>query len=380
MSSTQFKILTTHLDVPRKVCDLYQHVIKTCPFCNSTKPRPDTSRVSGQRAEELGDLIFLDRGSAKKMEVKPLDFWSFWIVWPHTWQHIHVRVPLHQKSFPNFMSGWTHSDESKGDLCRHGFPSPSWDAGILSSAWCEEISFRSTHCLAKSSLNWCSIVWKSFSRALMDTPSKNFGQDYSVTNHTCPVDAQGGDSENTQGNSEWQNAYGAGDGRKETKRSYGPSLPWIQNSWHPPTKQDLLNEEIQKLAMKTHLEVQQREGIRRESCWRIEICSSRSKSKTKSVLIGKMIRAKFSKDENLEIEIVDVNGPHGCYQNEYLHIQVHASRLRRPLDTVDLDGTSRLMWANTSTCVMAFLWGPNGCQGWRLLYQRNCEAFGQRSK
>ena len=30
-----------------------------------------------------------------------------------------------------------------------------------------------------------------------------------------------------------------------------------------PTKQDLLNEEIQKLAMKTHLEVQQREDIGR---------------------------------------------------------------------------------------------------------------------
>ena len=30
-----------------------------------------------------------------------------------------------------------------------------------------------------------------------------------------------------------------------------------------PTKKDLLNEEIQKLAMKTHLEVQQREDIRR---------------------------------------------------------------------------------------------------------------------
>ena len=29
-----------------------------------------------------------------------------------------------------------------------------------------------------------------------------------------------------------------------------------------PTKQDLLNEEIQKLAMKTHLEAQQREDIR----------------------------------------------------------------------------------------------------------------------
>ena len=31
-----------------------------------------------------------------------------------------------------------------------------------------------------------------------------------------------------------------------------------------PTNQDLLNEEIQQLAMKTHLEVQQREDIRRD--------------------------------------------------------------------------------------------------------------------
>ena len=48
-----------------KVYDLYQHVVKTCPFCNSSKPRPDRSRVSGLRAEELGDLIFLDHGSTK---------------------------------------------------------------------------------------------------------------------------------------------------------------------------------------------------------------------------------------------------------------------------------------------------------------------------
>ena len=46
--------------------DLHLHVVKTCPFCNSTKPRPDRSHVSGLRAEELGDLIFLDHGLKKK--------------------------------------------------------------------------------------------------------------------------------------------------------------------------------------------------------------------------------------------------------------------------------------------------------------------------
>ena len=39
--------------------------MKTCPFCNSTKPRPDRSRVSGRRADEFGDLIFFDHGSTK---------------------------------------------------------------------------------------------------------------------------------------------------------------------------------------------------------------------------------------------------------------------------------------------------------------------------
>ena len=63
MSSAQFKKRTTHLDIPGKVYDLYQHVVKTCPFCNSTKPRHDRSRVSGMRAEEFGDLLFLDQGS-----------------------------------------------------------------------------------------------------------------------------------------------------------------------------------------------------------------------------------------------------------------------------------------------------------------------------
>ena len=65
MSSAQFKRRTTHLHILGKVCDLYQHVVKTCPFCNWTNPRPDRTRVSGLKAEECGDLIFLDHGSTK---------------------------------------------------------------------------------------------------------------------------------------------------------------------------------------------------------------------------------------------------------------------------------------------------------------------------
>ena len=53
------------MDIPGKFSDLYQHVVKTCPFCSSVEPRPERSRVSGLGAEECGDLIFLDHGSAK---------------------------------------------------------------------------------------------------------------------------------------------------------------------------------------------------------------------------------------------------------------------------------------------------------------------------
>ena len=71
-----------------------------------------------------------------------------------------------------------------------------------------------------------------------------------------------------------------------------------------PTKQDLLDEEIlamdllheaiQKFAMKTHLEVQQREDIRRDLAERMKFCSSWPSCKR----TGMKIRAKSRKDGN----------------------------------------------------------------------------------
>ena len=101
ISSAHFKKRTTHLDIPGKVHDLYQHVVKTCPFCNSSKPRLDRSRVSGCRADEFGDLISWIL-ALQKLDSKPLDV-SF--VLDGATSH----VPLHQKSFPNSMSGWALS-------------------------------------------------------------------------------------------------------------------------------------------------------------------------------------------------------------------------------------------------------------------------------
>ena len=41
MSAAQFNKRTIHLDIPGRIYDLYQHVVKTCPFCSSTMPRLD---------------------------------------------------------------------------------------------------------------------------------------------------------------------------------------------------------------------------------------------------------------------------------------------------------------------------------------------------
>ena len=89
-----------------------------------------------------------------------------------------------------------------------------------------------------------------------------------------------------------------------------------------PSKQDLLNEENQKLAMKTHLEVQQREDIRRD-------LAERMKFVPPDLRVGKQMfcwREDPSKIQQgrqsgkwLKVEIIAVKGPHDCYQYWCLH-------------------------------------------------------------
>ena len=65
-----------------------------------------------------------------------------------------------------------------------------------------------------------------------------------------------------------------------------------------PTKQDLLNEEIQKLAMRIHLEVTQREDLRSDLAERIKFVLLGFRS-GKMCFTGKTIQTKFIKDGNL---------------------------------------------------------------------------------
>ena len=65
MSTLQFRRRTSHLGLPQRIYDKYDNIVKTCEYCNRHKPAPQRSRVSGLRAENFGDLIFLDHGQTK---------------------------------------------------------------------------------------------------------------------------------------------------------------------------------------------------------------------------------------------------------------------------------------------------------------------------
>ena len=160
----QFKKRTTHLYIPGKVYHLYQHVVKTCPFCNSTKPRPDRSRVSGLRAEECGDLIFLDHGSTQnwRQNLRISDYlgWS------------DITFDCNQKSFPKFVNGWTLSRWIRRRFvqkrlsivlmtCRHSIECIMW----------RDFQLDRTH-LGQIELRWVYDCSRSFSLRMWIQPLK----------------------------------------------------------------------------------------------------------------------------------------------------------------------------------------------------------------
>ena len=103
-----------------------------------------------------------------------------------------------------------------------------------------------------------------------------------------------------------------------------------------PTKQDLPNEEIQKLAMKTHLEVEQREDIRRD-------LADRMKFVPPDLGVGdkvfywqedpRKIQQSRKSGKWLKVEILAVKGPMVVISTGASIFQVSVNKLRRLLDT-----------------------------------------------
>ena len=182
MCIAQFKKRTTHLDIPGNFKDLYQHVV---PILNSVKPRPERSRVSGLRAEEFGDLIFLDHGWAKIGDKTH----GFLIVLDGATSHL-TALSMHD------LNEWmvTFQMKSKAICADMAFHKTSRHAGILSNAQCEENSDRTAHTMAKPSGDGCTIV-QEISLGTRGYSLQKPGPDHFGTNHSCPVDAQGSNGE-----------------------------------------------------------------------------------------------------------------------------------------------------------------------------------------
>ena len=107
-----------------------------------------------------------------------------------------------------------------------------------------------------------------------------------------------------------------------------------------PTKQDLLDEEIQKFAMKTHLEVQQREDTRRDLAERMKFVPPYlrvGESVSDWQEDPSKIQQGRKSGKRLKVEIIAVKGPMVVVSTGASIFQVNASKLRRPLDTVDLE-------------------------------------------
>ena len=106
------------------------------------------------------------------------------------------------------------------------------------------------------------------------------------------------------------------------------------------TKQDLLNEEIQRLATKTHLEVQQRENIRRDLAEGMKFVPPDPRAGGQ-VLCWQKDPNKIQQGRKygkwLRVKIIAVKGPTVVISTGASIFQVNASKLRRLLDAVDLE-------------------------------------------
>ena len=266
MSTTQFKKSTTHLDFIGRIYVFYQHVVKTCPFCNSIKSRLERSRVSGLRAKEFGDLIFFNHGSAK-METKSSDVWLFS---DGVTSHLTVNpckststseviAKLHECMDTFQMNPKTIcvdmtllNPRDMQTLYRmHNvkrIPTGHIHHGRTEQRWVQDCSRSfSWHSWTPLQRIWTRPLWHRSPAQLMRKATTR---------------------KNTQRTSRGKRPMFLTKGRRP--RDLLIQLQWIQIPYIHTNRAGLLNEEIQRLTMRTHLEVQQREDIRRDLAERMK--------------------------------------------------------------------------------------------------------------
>ena len=153
--------------------------------------------------------------------------------------------------------------EPESDVCKHGFPPSLRHAGILPNAQREKNPDKSTDTMAERSRDGCTTVQEiSFGTRGYDC-QKNLDQTTQAQITPAQFMRKAATGKNTQvtpsGKTPMDLAMG------ETRKKFmGAASVNPEQFTSTPTKQNLLNEDIQKLVMKSHLEVPQREDIRRD--------------------------------------------------------------------------------------------------------------------
>ena len=60
MSPAQFRRRTNMLGLPKSIYEKYDKIVKGCKVCGTSVSSPPRARISGMRASEFGDVIFVD--------------------------------------------------------------------------------------------------------------------------------------------------------------------------------------------------------------------------------------------------------------------------------------------------------------------------------
>ena len=331
-------------------------MVKTYPFSNSIKPRPERSRASGLRAEEFGDLIFLDHGSAKIGDKT----FGFLIIFDGPTSHL-TACPCKSTS-PSEVTAKLHEwmDTFQMNLMAicagMAFHHPHDMQAFYRMRNVKRIpSGPHTH-HGRTELRWVYDCSRNF-LALVDTASKNLDQTTLAQITPAQLMRKAATVRNTHMTLSGKTPLELSMGRR--RRGFlDPASMNPEQLTSTPTKQDLLNEEIQKLALKTHLEVQQREDICRDLAERMKFVPPDLRAR-EHVFYWQQdpsnIQQGGKSGKWLKVEIIAVKGPMGVVNTSATIFQANMSKLRRPLGTCGFGRTSRLAWASRSTCAVVLL-------------------------
>ena len=208
-------------------------------------------------------------------------------------------------------------------------------------------------------------LFEKFLSALVDTASKNLDQTTLSQVTPAQLTRKAATVRNTQVTLSGEKHVELVMGRRP-RDLMDPASMNSEQLTSTPTKPDLLNEEIQKLAMKTHFEDRQREDIRRDLPEGMK-CVPNDLRVGEQVFYWQDDPSKIQQGRKsekwLKVEIIAVEDPMVVINTGTSHF---SGKCQQATETVGHSGSGRtswFVWANRSTCVMAFLWGPNRCVG-----------------